>query len=699
MRIDIMNQNAITSLAMLYAFWKSKRQDLLDLIRPFVLYAVGTTTNIGEAIDITKVCRYMEREFGYKAFPEAVVKRILSRETSSSIPVSKKKIQRKNKHYILDCSCSDLIENFSKKRTECKSKTDAVTSALARYLSQQKACNRTDYTQSEAETILLSFFEFQGSSVMVSVEDLRQLTSKDNETAYFVGKFILAEFDKKSVLMDYLIELVKGYFVTTALYLQSENHDVTKASFSDVTFYLDTRLLLAYLGLKTKEENDSVTQMIHNLQKNGAKTACFPYNIDEVEHILQAYKQAHSSRYKRPSAWTLEHFDENGYSDLSVFLKIELFRSQLEKGNVDCVWPSSILQKIHTDKEVPGLLDEEQLQKIVLSINPNYNKTTLSEDISAINTISRIREGKSFPRIEKCRAVFVTTNTVLVSAVSQYLKKHFYHWGFPIAITAEDLCVIAWLKDFEKNNLLPQMRLLENVMAAITPNQELMATYLSIVDNLEQKSTISNDDAILLRLDIFAKKELMEKTHGKKDYLTEEMVKTIAEDTKANYKKEAFQEGMQKGIDQGVERGFKKGVEQGIQIGTAQNKKDHIKQLKNRKNRACKQIENQVEQEFLSKEKKGIIVVKLISVLVAIGFVVASLISFLSQWDASVKIPLLIVTLISTIQGVQPFFSKNNFAIKFVRSYLRKKKLNELDKRKSEILSILESSEDEIEGV
>ena len=43
-RIDIMNRNAIISLAMLYALWQTNRQDLLDLHRSrFVLYAVGNT--------------------------------------------------------------------------------------------------------------------------------------------------------------------------------------------------------------------------------------------------------------------------------------------------------------------------------------------------------------------------------------------------------------------------------------------------------------------------------------------------------------------------------------------------------------------------------------------------------------------------------------------------------------------------------
>lgn len=60
-----MNKNAITSLAMIYALWQSKRQDLLDLIRPFVLYAVGSTTSLNSEIDILSVCNYMETEFGY----------------------------------------------------------------------------------------------------------------------------------------------------------------------------------------------------------------------------------------------------------------------------------------------------------------------------------------------------------------------------------------------------------------------------------------------------------------------------------------------------------------------------------------------------------------------------------------------------------------------------------------------------------
>lgn len=96
MRINIMNRNTIISLAMLYALWQSKRQDLLDLIKPFILYAVGVTTKVGDKIDVEKVSAHMEEEFGYRSFQIAVVKRVLLRETSSKINSAEQKIKKKD---------------------------------------------------------------------------------------------------------------------------------------------------------------------------------------------------------------------------------------------------------------------------------------------------------------------------------------------------------------------------------------------------------------------------------------------------------------------------------------------------------------------------------------------------------------------------------------------------------------------------
>ena len=62
--IDFMNRNAITSLAMIYTLWSTNHQDLLDIVTPFVLYAVGKNTKPGKAIQIAQIANYMETEFG-----------------------------------------------------------------------------------------------------------------------------------------------------------------------------------------------------------------------------------------------------------------------------------------------------------------------------------------------------------------------------------------------------------------------------------------------------------------------------------------------------------------------------------------------------------------------------------------------------------------------------------------------------------
>lgn len=157
MRLNIMNKNTIISLAMLYALWQSKHQDLLDLIQPFILYAVGDMTKVGEKIEIEKIATRMEEEFGYKSFQPAVVRRVLLRETSSKISVDERKIKKKNGAFYLISDLSVHIDKFSTKRTNCKSRVDIVTKALSDFLNKKEVYNRNDYTQSEAEVFLLSF--------------------------------------------------------------------------------------------------------------------------------------------------------------------------------------------------------------------------------------------------------------------------------------------------------------------------------------------------------------------------------------------------------------------------------------------------------------------------------------------------------------------------------------------------------------
>lgn len=660
-----MKKNAIISLAMLYALWQTKRSDLLDLIRPFVLYAVGVTTKVGDIIDVEGICRYMESEFGYQSFQCAVVERILLRETSDAIKQESRIIKKENRKFILIASLSTQVENFNSKRLVCKEHSDAVTTALAGYLNHNRACRRDNYTSSEAEVFLLSFFERQGGSIVLSADDLRQISFKNSELDFFIGKIILEENEKRSSLMDYIVELVKGYFVTTALYLQAENLDVTHASFSNVIFYLDTRLLLALLGFKSSQENESVQEMVKSLQRNGAKLACFSYNIEEVENILEAYKQSTVSPRRYPATITLEFFDERGASYTHVDAAQKAFIQKLRNFQVNEISFEAALINAGVKDQATGLLNDDELRNILLEMKPSYNVSTLPDDLAAINTVSRIRRGKRLPNIEKCKAVFVTSNPLLVSGTKQLLINHSEDVGFPLAITGNDLCVMAWLKDFERSNNLPKMRLLENVLAALTPSKELMDAYFDNVDYLEKQGDLSGDEAALLRMDQFAKKELMELTKGEKGNLSTAVVQTIRE----NIRRESKEEGIKIGENRGTQT------------------------LNELRTAACKQAEKEIEEEYSRKERRWIKIIKIAAIAIALLFSSASIYMIVMTGIGSpLSIATTIVALVTLVQGTGTLLIKDNWATKVVRRTLQRQKFKELDERKTKYLGLLDTS-------
>lgn len=651
-RMDYMNRNTIVGLAMLCAYSETKHQDLLDLIAPFVLYVVGKTAKLDSEIDMGQVCEYLDVQFGFKGIQSSVVKKILQRE--------KKVIRCRNQSCYLVSSLGKHVDQFDEKRTNCKVQSDAVTTELTIFLNEAKACGRMDYTQAECENLLLMFFDRKGDDVLQSVEMLYQMTSKKDEIYYYIAKFILKEYERNSVLMDYITSLVKGYYVTSAIYLHIENPNIKSASFKDVTFYLDTRILLALLGLKSKEENDSVCVALDVLQRNGAKLACFNYNLDEVESILQAYKNSLLSPYVRPSNYTLEYLDEQRYSSSQVETLLQAFRKSLksfhhiDNGDVD-----SLIQH----------LDQQRIIELVQQIKPNYNTDKLANDIYAIDVVKQRRNGHCTQAIETCKAVFVTTNTVFIKAIKSYMKETSSNGCFPHAISVDELCVLAWIKDFKRPDEIPKMRLLENVTAAMKPSTDLMNEFFDQLDVLKAAGEFSDDDVAQLRVNAYARYELMDITHGSKEAVTADTISAI------------------------YSRVNKKAEEQGYERGRADAERQSRLDRETEHNSACKKIRERIEREYQSKQSKYLFVARVVVLIVAVAFSAATGIGLiydimdqgLSIWPT---LMLLLVTGVSWYQAILPFLNRENWLAKQIKRKCEQKKDKEISKEIEKYLAL-----------
>ena len=79
MRIKMENSNALIGTAMLTAIWDKTHKDNLELLKPFIIYLIGKSTNIQEEINIEKIIKGMDEEFGFPNIPKAVIIKIFNR--------------------------------------------------------------------------------------------------------------------------------------------------------------------------------------------------------------------------------------------------------------------------------------------------------------------------------------------------------------------------------------------------------------------------------------------------------------------------------------------------------------------------------------------------------------------------------------------------------------------------------------------
>lgn len=149
--LDMSNPKTLTSIATLETLWEIKHSDMLDLITPFVKYAIVHTVAMNDPVDTTKVATFVKAEFGYKEFPESIITKILKRNSPAFF-----KKEGGQYHYIVSLDVE--VEKLDKRRTECKEHIDIISEALAVYLSAH-CKHKHNFTPKEAANALQSFFE------------------------------------------------------------------------------------------------------------------------------------------------------------------------------------------------------------------------------------------------------------------------------------------------------------------------------------------------------------------------------------------------------------------------------------------------------------------------------------------------------------------------------------------------------------
>lgn len=515
-------KKALTGAVMLETQWATRKNDIIDLITPFVEYCVAKITSPSEVIDITKVAGLMQSNFGYVDIPEAIIISVFKRNTAVFV--------RKNRKYFLGKSLDEIVFKIEQRKKDCERSVETVGEALFQYLSE-RCQHEKIHTKDQALQRLHDFFVLYGIDVGAEKLRIDTISRKNAETLYYIARFIVEK--KHDAATDYsrILDLVKGYYLETAMYLQPENGNLLSASYRDVVFYYDTPFLLQLLGYQSEEEEKKARSLHEMLKRQKASFRYFPQTKNEIMNILTAY--GHSLNSGVISNRTLDGLDAKRYNSSDVERLKNTFAINLHSAfGVELTELPAYPQKPDGSVDEKTVLSEKDIESFIREKIGHYRPESLRADIDSGIAIHKLRNGSEGTNIEECRHLFVTTNIDFSNAFNSYYRQEVKRDTFDLIIDAGRLSAITWIKCGSIDVDVPELQLLENAYSAQQPPAELMEKFTEVLTKMESEGEIGYEEAISIRSDHYSRKELLLRSNGVLEKVDDTFIEGIREDYK-----------------------------------------------------------------------------------------------------------------------------------------------------------------------
>lgn len=513
------NNNLLTGAVLLETMWRARKQDLVDLISPLVFYSVAKSFSPHDRIDNREVRQRMRSEFGYKDLPTSIVEQVFVRNP--------RLFQKDGNQFTLIGELDSFVQDIEKRRIECDEKIDALGTQIGEYLSLHMR-DKKEYTAEEGANYLQQFFSRHGAYLGVDKLEEHLEEIKKYEIDFHIAQYIFSKKDTQEKEFQYVIDLVKGYFLRSAIYLQGENGDFLLKSYKDVSFYYDTPFILMLLGYKPKEDEENAIELHTALRKQLGKTFYFSQNKGEIERILNAYKRD----LGRATTRTLEGLDEKGYKASDV----ERIKQSWEARLKDEFETTIATTPVYSN--ACKLINQDDLCKELAKSVRWYTETSRDVDIESSIDIHILRNGNDAGNIEQAQHVFVTTNKALAKAFNSYYKTNISEGAFSPLITDYDLAALTWIKSGSVNNL-PERELLRNAYIATQPTPEMLEKFAEVLEQMEAEGKITEETAVAIRTYGYTTKQVLYAGFDGVEEINEDLVERIQRMLREEYSKEA----------------------------------------------------------------------------------------------------------------------------------------------------------------
>lgn len=475
--------------------------DYLEYLRPFILQVL--VDHRPDPVTNATVHRLIKQQFGLE-IPERSIQIILKR-------ISKKNYLKKH-HGVYRISNTIRDPQLVARQAESLRHISAFMSGLLEYSKSTARPLHNDSDAIRAICSFLSLFDVKCLRAYIRGTAIPAIENEQQTDVVLVSDFVQNLQRSNPSLFESLHVIVQGHMLANAL--MCPDLDKSPKSYSRVTFYFDTPLLIQLLGLEGEAKQNAVQELVSLLLNLGGKVSSFSHTREELQGVIKG---------------AAEYLDRSDGRGGIVIEARKLGRKKsdllLAAENADEKLNSYEISEEHTPRYVEELQIDESVFEQVLGDEVIYNNPRAREyDINSVRSVYVLRGKKAVRSIEKSGAVLVTSNTSFATAAWEYGQKHDASKNVSSVITDFSLANMAWLKAPIGAPDIPTTQILSIAYAALKPSKELLNKYMREIDRLEYKGDISVQDHQLLRSSPHVIQEIMHLTLGDDTILTSETV-------------------------------------------------------------------------------------------------------------------------------------------------------------------------------
>lgn len=389
-----------------------------------------------------------------------------------------------------------LRDQLDKKLLIDEVKVDIENAKIIDFLqSFVKSCNETEINLDKAFEILDLFLKRYDFNIISSTLDFSE--DEQNVFMYFFIDYVRNIHRNNTQQYNTLVSICEGNMIRSMLL--NDNIEINNI-YKGQCIFLDTPVVLQVLGFCGEYLEKEYKFLVSSWIKQGANVYIFRHTLLEIDEVLQ----------------TAERYVESIDVDISRSSKVLLYFRELRYKRSDVrqiiVKLSDLIKNnqisIYEDVEIDDRYSENE-EEIKSSIIEQYQKnrryerdyesaTFIDYDVKSIWNTYMLRKDNQVRKISESKALFITNNRGIIAAVNNYHNKY-YKFSLSPVIRDTYIGMLVVANNLNTTTDYVSRNLIAICSSAYKPTTAIKQSYIKEVTELRKKSSITEDDYILLK--------------------------------------------------------------------------------------------------------------------------------------------------------------------------------------------------------